>query len=409
MSYFHSRSGILLFAVALTAWSACAAEGKARLRIDETGQALLDGKPFRGVGVNYFDAFSRRLKNPEDTSYQAGFAELASLGIPFIRFMCGGFYGKDWQHYVSDPERYFRLLDDVVESAAKNGIGLIPSVFWWYPGVPDLVGEPMDQLGNPSSKTHAFFRRYTEELVKRYKEHPAVWAWEFGNEYNLAADLPNAKDCLPPVNPVLGTPTERTERDIVTGAMVLEAMKTFGETVRKIDPDRPITSGHAVPRPTQFHQRTEGAWITDSREEYQQELLRFHPTHFDLVSIHVYPPAGKGYFGPDGCTPEALLDATTSAARAAGKAVFLGEFGAGDAEQQAGAESARSQFESLLKAFEASPIPLAALWVYDFAWQDGTYNITTTNQRRYQLEAIRDLNARLTAAAKTTAPQPPGP
>lgn len=395
--------------VVLSGWSACYADGGARLRINDTGQVLLDGKPYRGAGVNYFDAFSRRLQNPEDTSYRAGFAELAAFRIPFVRFMCGGFYAKDWKQYVDDRDAYFAALDDLVKCAAENGIGLVPSVFWWYPGVPDLAGEPVDQLGNPASKTHDFLRKYTEDLVQRYKGNPAIWAWEFGNEYNLAADLPNAMDCLPPVHPALGTPGARSERDKVTSDMVLAAMKTFGETVRKLDPCRPVTSGHAVPRPSQYHQRTEGNWTADSLEQYQQELLRLHPSPFDLVSVHLYPPAGKGYFGPEGTSCEKLLDATVTAARSAGKALFIGEFGAGDAEKEGDAETARKEFESLLKAIEASLVPLAALWVYDFAWQDDTYNITSTNRRAYQLEALRGLNARLAPGAGTGTPLAPEP
>ena len=45
-------------------------------------------------------------------------------------------------------------------------------------------------------------RRYTEEVVRRYKDSPAIWGWEFGNEYNLAADLPaDSRDRRPPLAP----------------------------------------------------------------------------------------------------------------------------------------------------------------------------------------------------------------
>ncbi len=263
--------------------------------------------------------------------------------------------------------------------------------------MPDLVEEPVDQLGNPQSKTLAFIRRYTEDLVRRYRNYPAIWAWEFGNEYNLATDLPNAMACLPPVAAHLGTPDKRTVRDVMTTAMMLEAMKVFSETVRKLDPVRPITSGHALPRPTQFHQRTEGAWIPDTEEQYRQELLLVHPAPFDLVSIHIYPRKTV-YFGLEACSYEKHLAVVTEAAHAAGKAVLAGEFGTGNAEQEAGSESARQEFESLLKAIETSTVALAALWVYDFYWQDDFANVTAGNHRAYQLEALRDLNKRLTVA-----------
>ena len=42
-------------------------------------------------------------------------------------------------------------------------------------------------------------RTYIREVVSRYVNSPAIWGWEFGNEYNLPADLPNAADHRPPI------------------------------------------------------------------------------------------------------------------------------------------------------------------------------------------------------------------
>lgn len=366
-----------------------------RLGVAPDGTVLLDEKPFRGVGINYFDAFLRRIHTPEDTSYREGFKELASFHIPFVRFACGGFYASEWKKYRENREAWFTWLDDVVASAHANGIGLIPSVFWWYAGIPDLMGEPIDQLGNPSSKTVAFIRQYTQDLVSRYRDHPAIWAYEFGNEYNLMADLPNAMEQLPVAHPPLGTPEKRTARDVVTSAMVLEAMRAFAEAARSADPKCLLTSGHAILRPSQFHQRTKGTWGKDTREQHRQEWLYTHPDPYTLISTHLYPEAKQGYFGEACCSYLVHLQLVQEVARSVGKAVFLGEFGVGDIEQQQGQDAAQKEFYTLLHAIEASGVPLAALWVYDFAWQEETYNITTTNGRRYQLEALRDINQRL--------------
>ena len=58
--------------------------------------------------------------------------------------------------------------------------------------MPDLVGEPRNQWGNPQSKTRQFMRTYIREVVSRYVNSPAIWGWEFGNEYNLSLDTPDA-------------------------------------------------------------------------------------------------------------------------------------------------------------------------------------------------------------------------
>ncbi|HYW78384.1 MAG TPA: hypothetical protein VE890_02370, partial [Thermoguttaceae bacterium] len=191
------------------------------------GVVFRDGRPYRGIGANYFSLFSRRLKDPADTSYRAGIEQLSEAHIPFVRFMCGGFWPIDCELYLRDKAAYFALLDDVVRAAEQNHVGLIPSLFWHMPTVCDIVGEPIDQLGNPQSKSIGFIRRYTEEVVTRYKDSPAIWAWEFGNEYNLSVDLPNAATHRPAVWPRLKTAHQRTERDELTSAHLVGALRAF--------------------------------------------------------------------------------------------------------------------------------------------------------------------------------------
>lgn len=45
------------------------------------GVLLREGKPYRGIGVNYFNAFGRVLASPTNTTYRAGFATLHERNI----------------------------------------------------------------------------------------------------------------------------------------------------------------------------------------------------------------------------------------------------------------------------------------------------------------------------------------
>ena len=45
------------------------------LRVNAAGVLTRNGAPYRGIGVNYYDAFVRTLRNPQDDSYRAGFSE----------------------------------------------------------------------------------------------------------------------------------------------------------------------------------------------------------------------------------------------------------------------------------------------------------------------------------------------
>ncbi len=379
----------------------CAAQDTAKTRalapltVGKDGMILRDGKPYRAIGINYFSAFSRTLDNPKDTGYRQGFDELAKRGIPFIRFMACAFWPRDWKLYREDKEAYFRLLDDVVKAADEKGIGLVPSLFWYMACIPDLVDESCGQWGNPDSKTIAFMRTYTAEVVQRYKDSPAIWAWELGNEYSLAADLPNAADHRPPVHPTLGTRTARSAADDMTHDMIAAACREFAKEVRMYDKLRPITTGHSLPRASAHHQRIEKSWTADTKEEFQANLIDVTPDPMDLVSVHVYPFDEKSRFGREKTSYEEVLSLCMQSAAKAGKALFVGEFGASDNEKDAGPEDARRNNAEMIAAIEKTRVPLAALWVFDLADQDSFINVTPANQRAYLLDELAKANQRI--------------
>ncbi|MCI0478819.1 MAG: cellulase family glycosylhydrolase, partial [Anaerolineales bacterium] len=263
------------------------------------------------------------------------------------------------------------------------GVGLIPSLFWFYAGVPDLVGEPCDQWGNPQSRTLAFMREYVRDVVTRYKDSPATWAWEFGNEFNLVANLPNAKEHRPHVAPSLGTPSLRTARDELTYEMIRTAHAEFGREVRRHDPYRAILTGDSILRDSAWHNWKENNWKKDTPEQFAEMLAAGNPDPINAISIHVYDDA-----------PLRLTNALV-AARNLKKPLFIGEFGVKGPRAESEAE-----FRKLLAAIETNAVPLAAVWVFDFKPQDQDWNITMTNDRSYQLTAVAEANRRLQAPVK---------
>ena len=346
---------------------------------------LKDGKPYRGVGINYFDCFLRTLQNGDDTSYDAGFATLAAKGIPFARFCATGFWPRDMKLYQTDRAEYFRRLDGVVKSAEKHGIGLVPSLFWLFACVPDLVGEPMDQWADPQSKTHAWMREYVREVVTRYRDHPTIWAWEFGNEYSLHANLPNAKEHRPKVHASFGTPETRSERDDITFAMLRVAFAEFGKAVRVHDPKRLILTGDSFLRPSAWHQEHENKWTHDTPEQFAKMLTLANPDPISAISLHVYDEDEIQRFA-----------AAMNVSRTLNKPIFVGEFGAPGETPEDAAKCRR-----LLKAIVAHDIPLAALWVFDLKMQK-KWNVTAENARPWQLDLISEANKTLSNPLQPT-------
>ncbi|MBI4556357.1 MAG: cellulase family glycosylhydrolase [Candidatus Hydrogenedentes bacterium] len=364
------------------------------LTIGKKGTVLKDGLPYRAIGINYFSAFSRRLQNPDDTSYRQGFADLAKRGISFVRFMACGYWPVDWKLYQSNKEAYFKLLDDVVRAAEETGIGLIPSLFWYPAGISDLVREPRNQWGNPSSKTLAFMRQYTQEMVERYKDSSAIWVWEFGNEFSLDADL-YSPEHRPPIVPDLGTATSRSDADDLTHEMVVTAYREFAKEVRKYDPSRLVTTGASLPRPSAEHLRRERKWIADSEKEFSRNLVDITPDPMNMTSVHIYPMDRQGRFDPKDTPYDQIVRLCMETTERNGKALFVGEFGAADKPEDGGPERARREFLAQLTALERGEVPLAALWVYDLEQQEDFINITPTNHRKYMLEALMHANRRI--------------
>ncbi len=269
---------ILLFSPLLAEQATTSPAAPHGLAVSPTGVLLKDGRPFRGIGVNYFNALGRHLADANNTTYDAGFAALSEANIPFARLAGCGFWPRDQKLYLDNPEEFFRRFDDVVRSAEKHGIGLIPSLFWTTATAPDLMGEPVNQWGNPQSKTHEYMRKYVRDVVTRYRNSPAIWGWEFGNEYNLGANLPNAAQHRPQVAPSLGTATTRSAKDELTHEDIRTAFAAFAAEVRKYDPHRVISTGNSLPRNSAWHNWKERKWTPDTPEQFARCSARIRQT-----------------------------------------------------------------------------------------------------------------------------------
>lgn len=380
------------------------------------GQFYQDGKPFRGIGINYFSCLIRITgtapKGPdfENRDYKDGFRVLKAHGIPFVRFCAGGFWPNDWQLYLSDKERYFEIFDELVAEAERQGLGLIPSLFWTYSTLPDLVGESLDQWGNADSKTRAFMRQYTTEVVSRYKDSPAIWAWELGNEWIHEADIPQEELGRGWIVPAYGTPATRSSKDKLFRPTIYSAQQDFYQTVRSLDPTRAVFTGDALPRPAAWHNRHNASWSIDSPDQWQEIFLADNP--FDTLSVHLY------YYRPedrprDGgvlhFSPAEQIDFLMQISQLSGKPLFIGEFGQ-EPSDAVSLEEQSAQVAEILDWITHSQVPLSALWNYDLdSPHHRHFHITGTNERAGFLEMLRKANEALALSSSASAISHPEP
>jgi len=348
------------------------------------GRFFHEGRPLRAVGVNYYDLFTRIAAKPQNTSSLEGLETLASLGVPFVRFNAGGFSGKDWERYLADPEVHFAAMDRVVREAERLGIGLIPSVFW-HSTLNEAVGERRQSWGDPESKTLGQMCDYTRRLVSRYKDSPAIWAWEFGNEWNLKMDLPNAAELRKP---------GQDERDDLTSEHVLLALREFSAVVRNIDPSRPLITGHSHPRAAAWHNTNENSWKNDSPEQWREIVLRDNPAPVDTIGIHIYADTEAREACARWTTgwPD-YLRKLRALATELHRPIFIGEFGLAEGGKF-NPEQVKTRFRDIISGMEAANIDLAAIWVFDLPSQGKDWNVTFSNERAYMLQDVIEANRR---------------
>jgi hypothetical protein len=362
------------------------------LSVTRDGTLLRNGVPYRGVGVNYTDAFLRPLRHPGDDSYLDDFRKLAANHIPFARIAACGYPASDYQLYLQDKEKYFKLLDGVVHAAEDANVGLIADLFWVSYTVPDLVGEPRDQWGNSQSKTRQFMRTYTREVVSRYVNSPAIWGWEFGNEYNLSVDLPDAWQNLPPVNPRLGRTRSRGPDDTLTTEIFTSALSDFARTVREIDGHRILLTGNHIPRLSAYHMLIEGRSGADSPAQFGKMLLRQSPGLFSPVCIHGGPMAGPLNLARRPVSYNELIHICADAARSASKSLYIEEFTTCSPRTECSVATRRESVNEVLAAIRANNVPLASVWVYGRKLIHDPNSLSFDDDTAPALEMIGDFN-----------------
>jgi hypothetical protein len=342
------------------------------------GVLMRNGRPYHGIGANYQLLFARLVTNKDDSSTLENLAGLAKAGIPFVRFRANGHRAIGYKLYLEDRPEFFRRMDQVVHCAEGNGIGLIPSLFWHLGSVAELVGEPLSQLGNPNSKINAFLQQFTREMVVRYRGSPAIWGWEFGNETNLATDLP------PRVTAQAAASLSSEELRV--------AHLIFAKTVRDLDPERIIDTGNSAPRRSAWHNAQGRFWEADREQQLATVLLRQNPKPFDVLSVHIYPKSqGLAPFGSE--TVAGFVSRYNAMAARARMPLFVGEF----------PTATRTQTDEFLAALVTNRVPLSAFWVFDYPQQDQMGNVNFRNERSFVIDLIAQANRRLQNQTDATA------
>lgn len=383
----------------LHAGTACARETEPKPGLTVSNGVLLkEGKPYRGIGVNYCDLFQELIHSPEAQRTLKGLRLLGEKRIPFVRFWACGFWPSDWKLYFEDEAEWFARMDLLVRTAEQSGVGLIPSFFWRYQTVGDLHDEFNDEWANPSSKTRQFMAQYTQQIVTRYRNSPAIWGWEFSNEMNLRCNLPNGMQLAEQIIPNRGVNRIKHERNLITYEIAGEAFRAFASEVRKLDNHRFITTGNSIPRQSAWHNATENTWEHDNEQQAFEVFKWMSPEPMNVASVHFYPVYGETvkHAGTEGI--ENILRLYKSFSDRLGQPLFLGEFSASahDHGKNLPMDQFREQQTAILDAVVSAKIDLAAHWVFDYtADRVGPGLVRADNEFAWVLDQIVEYNEKI--------------
>ncbi|MEJ5252195.1 MAG: cellulase family glycosylhydrolase [Chthonomonadetes bacterium] len=355
-------------------------------------QLLLDGKPLRLVSVNKFDLFLRFLEGGEakQQAVQA-IEEAAKQGFTAIRFAGVGFYPSHMRNWANEKV-YWGAFDELVQTARKHSVRLVPVIAWNLYLFPDMANECVqDMLTNPDSRSRQYLWLYTYQLVSRYKDEPTILFWEMTNEMNLGADLgfmfPYGRSDLNPVHE--GTAFMRLRRDNFTTEQMIPFLREWAQFVRSIDRNHLISSGFSAPRPAAQHLRRaqgKGDWTEDSYQEMETYLRDTHPDPIDILSIHFYRKHDNLRFGNKDEDSAQVLEAFHRAAERIGKPLYIGETG-DDYAQRPDAPFLRN----VLQQCSRLNIPLVLVWNWMSPGDPYDVNLQRTPQ---VVQMMREANAK---------------
>lgn len=369
------------------------------LHVRPSGTIVKDGKPFKGLGLNYYGAFVRSYENGTK-DYEEAFKTIASYNIPFIRMPLCGYSATYYEDFDNDSETIISTMEDVLDCAKENKLGVIATFNWNTCAIPMHVGEKRSEIGNVNSQTVEYASNYVSKIVGKFKDHEAIWGWETDNEYNLGADLFDSEykeylDSLIDKDNV-------TAEDYFTSKEARTFRSVISETIRKHDTYRMISNGNGDMRDCSYslHEASEKInpehewimnWKVDSYTNFQKMNDYYAPYSIDTMSFHLQHgtlnSTNPSYIFEYSrhnkkLTTLEYFKEYVETAKKYKKGLYLGEFG--DLVDMENAGNALEVFEQIGKDIIDSGIQIASSWQFQDFTLDGS--------NRGKLEILQKLN-----------------
>ncbi len=357
----------------------------------------LDGRTFFFAGANTYDLFTYGSASGDtETQYMdkaridAHFARLKADKVSVLRTWL--FNHESWHGFETEKgvynEQQFALFDYVIESAKRHGVKLLP-VFenYWeaYGGIDARLRWEGLSGGHPAraaffDKTRCAgcftsYKNYVSYVLNRtnhysgvkYKDEPAIFAWELMNE-------PRYQDVSPEEN--------------TSGTTLRKWVDEMGAFIKGIDPDHMLGTG------LEAHETRFGFGGDEGNP-----FVHIHRSPFiDFTSAHPYPTEHWADLSIQE-TQELVRTWIRESHDIIGKPFYMGEFNVHNVD--------RTQWwTAIFQTFEEEGGDGTGFWWYQDRQIDGKFGVSQGAPELAAFRAHSDRQAARNGPGPTTSPTP---
>lgn len=324
-------------------------------------QFQLNGRRFRGIGVNNFSMFWRQLVSNLGPAIDME-ADIRlvkqTYGLPFIRFALGGYDRASWLQWLTNPSACLAVFAQMINLAEKYNCGLVPVLMWDPRGLADVCYTTDATLQHPAhfadktSLAWAKFQTVISAMVGMGRTSSIVYLWDLTNEMSSSCGpeyystwpvdgtgVDGGSTSLSWLN--WGTRLDGTTYPANAKMSLAQKVSFSREAVRFIQQldggGRVITSGDALGFQSPVGCQTTNSLAADTLAKWNSDpallnmsWLAFRDQCHPALNMHIYPQSTSNgtFFNGAEKTQSELIVLCRQWADAVNKPFFLGEFGA---------------------------------------------------------------------------------
>ncbi|KAG5636732.1 hypothetical protein H0H81_007061 [Sphagnurus paluster] len=194
----------------------------------------LNGKPYYFAGTNAY--WAKDIKNGDLVSL---FSQMNAAGLHVLRIFAwedsvgGSSMLQTWNGNTNTPNAaaFAAKMDPVIDAAAAAGIRLVvPMIGNWGPSISLYIQQIVGSQGKhdafySNAQIVAAYKKYINFFVNRYKNSPAIFAWELMNEPRCTGD------------------DGRGKSSACNSAMITNWIRDISSYIKSIDSNHMVTVG----------------------------------------------------------------------------------------------------------------------------------------------------------------------